>query len=108
MRHVIRKLGLKGINVLNVTVAKNSSFNNTKTDIVVSRGFGSLLGIIDKADLLLPKGGKILAFKGPGVDSEITKYSLDIKNKGFKIAERLDFTLPFVKHRRILILLENI
>ena len=73
MRHVIRKLGLVGIDAESVR-AEDLGFiekNRGKFDVVTSRAFTELTGFVEVALPYLRPSGRIIAVKGPSVAEEI-------------------------------------
>ncbi|MBI4949770.1 MAG: 16S rRNA (guanine(527)-N(7))-methyltransferase RsmG [Deltaproteobacteria bacterium] len=73
MRHVIRKLGLVGIDAESIR-AEDLGFiekNRGKFDVVTSRAFTELKGFVEVALPYLRPNGRIVAIKGPTVVEEI-------------------------------------
>lgn len=73
MRHIIRTLGLTGIEALACRVEDPSIINRYKGsfDCVTSRAFTELKNFLPLALPYLRTGGVILAMKGPGVTEEL-------------------------------------
>ena len=118
LKHVIRTLGLTGIDALQMRIQDMPDTKGFKAryDIVVSRAYTSLTKFVMQASPLLAPGGFLIAFKGPEVDEEITALAKTVNNQGTASAgsinlddlglEIVHYQLPFLNAQRSLVRLK--
>jgi 16S rRNA (guanine527-N7)-methyltransferase len=70
MRHIIRKLGLKDVTVINKRVEEVTDLS--AFDVAVTRAVFSLREFIEKGEKLVKKNGVLIISQGPGVWQEIS------------------------------------
>lgn len=106
MRHVIRKLGLPGIDAESIR-AEDAGFiekNRGRFDVVTSRAFTELKGFVEVALPYLSPNGRIIAIKGPSVADEIAP----IKNfPGITGIETHEVKIPFSKRATTIVVIKK-
>lgn len=103
MNMVIDKLELTGTTVFPHKVNEMMRFD---VESVITRAFESVPATLDRTINFLPKGGKILFLKGPGVDDELEEISGE-SHSSFKKSDDIDYTLPGTAHKRRLVVFEK-
>jgi 16S rRNA (guanine527-N7)-methyltransferase len=79
-----------------------------KADLVTCRALGRLNVVLELAVPLLKVGGKLIAYKGPKADAEITEAAKALKLLGAKVIECKEFSLPMTEEGRSLVVVEKI
>jgi 16S rRNA (guanine527-N7)-methyltransferase len=102
-KHVARLLGLKGFEALHSRVESLHSSHAGLFDVISSRAFSRLDMFVSMAAPLLKCGGKIIAMKGPEVQSEIDSAKSSLFALGFEISSIINYTLPMDKGNRCLV-----
>ena len=114
--HVIRILGLDRIEALHVRLEDLARKTQPPVfDVVVCRGVAALTRWVPAATVLLSDGGRILAYKGPQADTEITALApapggsteLRIAAGRLMRVSAHTYMLPFTGDRRTLVRLEG-
>jgi 16S rRNA (guanine527-N7)-methyltransferase len=101
LRHMIRLIGLKGINVLEQRVEKIGKEYEGFFDIIVSRATFSIAEFLNKACPYINKKGLLVISKGPKVDEELKK------DEGHSPVLRIHrLKLPFSDAERNLVVLQ--
>ena len=98
LRHVIRTLGLKDIEVLCGRLEKGSAKVDGKTlavPIITSRAFTNLGEFLLHAAAVNPTGGQVICMKGPRAGEEITAWRLAQPESPYRLQEIIELTLPF-------------
>lgn len=95
-RHVARVLALKDFEALHTRVEDLHATHAGRFDVITSRAFSSLEMFVALAAPLLKSGGRIIAMKGPHVDSEL-------RLLGFEISSVDTYSLPMNKGERTLV-----
>jgi len=101
-RHVARVLGLKDFEALHSRVENLHATHGGSFDLITSRAFSSLEMFVALASPLLKKGGRIIAMKGPRVDSEFVQAEEELRRLGFEISSVDAYSLPMNKGERTL------
>lgn len=105
MRHVIRALGLKGIEAMSGRVEDPSMIKRIPPfDIVISRAFTELKNFIPLALPYLKAGGKIVAVKGPAYKEELKEAGL----KGVIGPEVFEVAVPYEKRVNTLLVFTKV
>jgi 16S rRNA (guanine527-N7)-methyltransferase len=107
LREVIRRLGLKDIEVMNCRLeALLSKSPCPLFDAIVSRATFKMKDLLEGALPLLKTGGILAAMKGPSLETE--KAALDsLKTLNFRIVKDHSFTLPLTGDRRRIVLVDK-
>jgi len=107
-RHIIRILGLKGIEAIHGRVQDKEIFQRMEGgfDIVISRAFSDLQTFLTLSHPFLKKGGMALAMKGEVPDKEIQLLS-ETGRMRFKLQEIVSLILPFSSFKRSIILFKK-
>ncbi len=107
MRHIIRTLGLKGIEALHGRAEANELITRLSGsfDCVVSRAFAELAAFSALALPYLRPGGRLLAMKGPAVRDELKAIS---EISGFTRPEVFEVAIPFSKRVTSMVVLRKI
>ena len=114
LKHVIRTLGLEGINACQERV-ENLSENKERFDVVICRAFSSLDKFVESALPVLSENGIIIALKGKINHKEIESARLSVKKKrGDIIAseplyhiEFITYSLPYIDSERTLMIMRR-
>ncbi|MBZ0221121.1 MAG: 16S rRNA (guanine(527)-N(7))-methyltransferase RsmG [Candidatus Methylomirabilis sp.] len=111
MRHMIRTLGLKGIEAIH----GRAEANELKTrfagsfDCVISRAFAELAAFSALAFPYLKPGGMLLAMKGPAVQDELGAIiKMSWKISGFTRPEVFEAAVPFSNRITNLVVLRKL
>jgi 16S rRNA (guanine527-N7)-methyltransferase len=107
-RHAARLLGLEKFEALHARVESLHSTHAGFFDVVVSRAFSKLDMFVSLAAPLLKSGGRMIAMKGPEVQTEIESASDELHSLGFQISLVQDYLLPMNKGKRCLITISAI
>ena len=114
LKHIIRKISLKGIDAIEGRVENLSP--PTRFDIIVSRALSSLDILIQTGWPLLADEGMMIAYKGVDIEAEMkTARSVIIEDGSVKkSAEDLlsfrveNYTLPYLDLKRSLVLIRRL
>ena len=107
LKEAIRRLGLKGIAVLNCRLEELLKKDPKPSfDLIVSRATLKLPDLLAKGLPLLRQGGFLAAMKGPGLEEEAAALNF-IKTVSFRIVGNYPFTLPLTGDRRNILLVDN-
>ncbi|MDA8428339.1 MAG: 16S rRNA (guanine(527)-N(7))-methyltransferase RsmG [Geobacteraceae bacterium] len=102
-RHVARLLRLDRFEALHARVESLHSTHAGCFDVITSRAFSSLDAFVVLAAPLLKSGGRLIAMKGPEVQSEIDRTGKGLRALGFEICSVEHYTLPMNKGSRCLV-----
>ena len=106
LRHVIRTLGLKDIEVLCGRLQKNSGEVDGQilsAPLVTSRAFTDINEFLLHAAAVNPPGGRIICMKGPRAAEEIAAWRLAQPESPYRLQEIIELTLPFSSKIRNLV-----
>lgn len=98
LRHVIRTLGLKEIEVLCGRLEKTSAEVDGQilaAPIVTSRAFTNLGEFLLHAEAVNPPGGQVICMKGPRAAEEIEAWRAEQPESPYRLQEIIALTLPF-------------
>ena len=98
LRHVIRTLGLKDIEVLCGRLEKNSGEVDGRTlavPIITSRAFTNIGEFLLHTAAVNPTGGQVICMKGPRAEEEIATWRLAQPESPYRLQEIVELTLPF-------------
>jgi 16S rRNA (guanine527-N7)-methyltransferase len=104
-RHIIRRLGLKGIEAIHGRVQEKEILKGLEGqfDIVMSRAFSDLQTFLVLSFPLLRKGGIVLAMKGR-VDRKEMRLLPAMKEARYRLQKTVPFSLPFSSLKRSILL----
>jgi 16S rRNA (guanine527-N7)-methyltransferase len=104
-RHIIRILGLKGINGIHGRVQDKEILQTIgeRFDIVISRAFSDLQTFLAFSFPLLKKGGIVLAMKGEMDWKEIRLFP-KMEEARFRLQRTVSFFLPFSSLKRSILI----
>ncbi len=104
-RHVIRLLGLKGIEAIHGRVQDKKILQGMgeRFEMVISRSFADLLTFLSLSSPLLKKEGIVLAMKGE-LDSEETRLLSNVEGARYHLQKTVSFLLPFSSIKRSIFL----
>ncbi len=107
-RHIIRMLGLKGIEVIHGRVQDKEILQcmGERFDMVISRGFSDLRTLLILSFPFLKKGGILLAMKGE-VGSEEIRLLSKMEETRYRLQKAMPFFLPFSFLKRSIFLFEK-
>lgn len=98
LRHVIRTLGLKNIEVLCGRLEKDSAKVDGQTlsaPLITSRAFTDISEFLLHTAAVNPVGGKVICMKGPRAEEEISAWRSAQPESPYHLAEIVALTLPF-------------
>jgi len=102
-RHIARLLGLEGFEALHARVETLHTTYAGFFDVISSRAFSKLDTFVTLAAPMIKSGGRMIAMKGPDVQSEIEEAKGDLYSLGFEINSVQNYTLPMNKGSRCLV-----
>jgi 16S rRNA (guanine527-N7)-methyltransferase len=102
-RHVARMLGLEDFEALHARVETIQSNYAGFFDVISSRAFSRLDTFVALAAPMLKNGGRMIAMKGPDVQSELYETKGSLYTLGFEITSVQNYSLPLNKGGRSLI-----
>jgi len=107
-RHIIRELGLKGIEAIHGRFQDRTNLKGLegRFGIIVSRAFSDLRNLLILSFPFLKKGGWVIAMKGGGGDKEI-RLLTETKGIQFRLQKTISFVLPFSSFKRTILLFER-
>lgn len=98
LRHIIRTLGLKDIEVLCGRLEKGSTEVDSQilaVPLITSRAFTNLGEFLLHTDAVNPPGGRVICMKGPRAEEEIAAWRLAQPESPYRLQEIIELTLPF-------------
>jgi 16S rRNA (guanine527-N7)-methyltransferase len=107
-RHIIRTLGLKGIEAIHGRVQDRGIVQRFegRFDITLSRAFSDLRTLLLLSFPLLKKGGSVIAMK-----SEVENHELllpaETEGARYRLQKRISLVLPFSSFKRTILLFEK-
>ncbi|OGQ98666.1 MAG: 16S rRNA (guanine(527)-N(7))-methyltransferase RsmG [Deltaproteobacteria bacterium RIFOXYD12_FULL_55_16] len=107
LRHVIRTLNLKDIEVLCGRLEKNSAEvagTTLSVPIITSRAFTSIAEFLLHTAAVNPAGGQVICMKGPRAEEEIAAWRLTQPDSPYRLQEIVKLTLPFSGKARNLVI----
>jgi 16S rRNA (guanine527-N7)-methyltransferase len=107
-RHIIRILGLKGIEAIHGRVQDKEirQAMGDRFDMVISRAFSVLQTFLIFGFPLLKKGGIVLAMKG-GMDREEIRLLSNREEARYRLQKIIPLILPFSSFKRSILLFEK-
>ena len=107
-RHVIRMLGLKGMEAIHGRIQDKEILQRMagRFDAVISRAFSDLQTLLVLAFPFLKKGGVLLAMKGE-LDEEETGLLSKREETAYRLQETTSFVLPGSSFKRSILLFEK-
>jgi len=108
-RHIIRMLGLKGIEAIHGRVQDKEILKSMegRFDIVISRAFSDLQTLLILSFPFLKKGGGVLAMKGRTGSEEIQLLS-KTEEARYQMKKIVSFSLPQSSFKRSILLFEKV
>jgi 16S rRNA (guanine527-N7)-methyltransferase len=108
MREVIRRLGLQKTHAI---CGRAEDIGNGVVrgyfDFVVSRGVGKVEKLLRLGTPYLCKGGKLVLMRGKSGLGEWGQIKDQVAQR-FQLSESKEFSLPFVKHQRVILVVESV
>lgn len=107
-RHIIRTLGLKGIEAVHGRIQEREILQRMgdRFDRVISRAFADLEVFLRLSGPFLTEGGVAVAMKG-GLEEEIGQDLTGGEQVRYRLQETVAFTLPFTSLKRTLLFFEG-
>jgi 16S rRNA (guanine527-N7)-methyltransferase len=107
-RHIIRALGLKGVEAIHGRVQDREILQRMegRFDRVISRAFADLQIFLPLSSPFLKKGGVALAMKGD-LEGETNQDLAEGEKDRYRLQKTLAFTLPFSSLKRTILLFEK-
>ena len=107
-RHIIRMLGLKGIEAIHGRVQMKEILHSMggRFDLVISRAFTDLRNLLLLSFPFVKKGGIVLAMKGELDNKEIRLFS-EIEKTRYRLQKTIPLSLPFSDFKRTILLFEK-
>jgi 16S rRNA (guanine527-N7)-methyltransferase len=108
-RHIIRMIGLKGIEAVHGRVQDKGILQSLggRFDITLSRAFSDLRTLLILGFPFLKKGGQVIAMKGE-VDNKEIRLLTETERARYRLQKTVSLTLPFSSFKRTLLLFEKI
>jgi 16S rRNA (guanine527-N7)-methyltransferase len=108
-RHVIRTLGLKGVEAIHGRVQDKGILRDLggRFDIILSRAFSDLQTLLALSLPFLKKAGTVIAMKGE-IDDEEIKHLAGTEGIPYRLQKNVPLTLPFTSFKRTILLFEKI
>ncbi len=108
-RHVIRTLGLKGVESVHGRVQDKGILRDLegRFDIILSRAFANLQTLLVLSLPFLKETGTVIAMKGE-IDDEEIKHLAGIEGIPYRLQENVPLILPFTSLKRTILLFEKI
>ncbi|MFH1020842.1 MAG: 16S rRNA (guanine(527)-N(7))-methyltransferase RsmG [Pseudomonadota bacterium] len=110
LRHVIRTLGLKDIEVICGRLEKGSAEVDGKViavPLITSRAFTNLGEFLLHTAPVNPAGGRVICMKGPRAEEEIAAWRLAQPDSPYRLREIVELTLPFSGKIRNLVIFQK-
>ena len=104
LEKAVGELALEKVSIYPHMVSPHSSL---EANAVVTRALESIEETIDRADHLLPMGGRIILMKGPAVVDELAALSSGIRDR-YRLELDAPYVLPHTSYARRLVVLEKI
>lgn len=98
LRHMIRTLGLKNIEVLCGRLEKGSAQVDGQilaVPIITSRAFTNIGEFLLHATAVNPTGGQVICMKGPKAEQEIAAWRAEQPDSPYRLQKIVELTLPF-------------
>jgi 16S rRNA (guanine527-N7)-methyltransferase len=107
-RHIIRMLGLKGMEAIHGRVQDKEILHSMggRFDLVISRAFTDLQNLLLLSFPFVKKGGIVLAMKGELDNKEIRLFS-EIEKTRYQLQKTIPLSLPFSDFKRTILLFEK-
>jgi 16S rRNA (guanine527-N7)-methyltransferase len=107
-RHIIRRLGLNGIEAVHGRVQEREILRKMENrfDRVISRAFADLHVFLQVSNPFLKKGGAALAMKGD-LKKEENQSLTEEAEAGYRLQKTVTFALPFTCLKRTILLFEK-
>jgi 16S rRNA (guanine527-N7)-methyltransferase len=107
-RHIIRKLGLKGIEAIHSRVQEKAVLQSQegRFAIVISRAFSDLQTLLVLSVPLLKKGGIVVAMKGR-VNREEIRLLSEKEGTPYRLRKIIPLVLPYRSPKRSILLFEK-
>ncbi len=105
LRHIIRQLKLKGINVVQQRTENLDSCYKKKFDSIISRATFSIKEFLITACPYIRDGGNLILNKGPKITKELMELD-KFPNEKKCVKDILNIQLPYLKADRSLVVLE--
>ncbi len=108
-RHIIRKLGLKGIEAIHGRFQDRTILKclEGRFGIIISRALPDLRNLLVLSFPFLKKGGWVIAMKGRDGDKEI-RFLTETTGIQFRLQKTISFVLPFGSFKRTILLFEKV
>jgi len=107
-RHVARMLGFNGFEAIHARIESLHATHAGLFDVITSRAFSRLDLFVALAAPLLKSGGRIIAMKGPDVQSEVESAKAELDSLGFQISLVKNYSLPLNKGERTLVVISAV
>jgi 16S rRNA (guanine527-N7)-methyltransferase len=108
-RHIIRMLGLKGIEAIHGRVQDNGILQSLagRFDVTLSRAFSDLRTFLVLSLPFLKEGGIVIAMKGEADDRDIRLFN-ETEGTRYRLQKTVPLILPFTSFKRTILLFEKI
>jgi len=108
-RHIIRMLGLKGMEAIHGRVQDKGILQalGERFDITLSRAFSDLRTLLILSFPFLKEGGMVIAMKGE-VESDEIRLLTETEGTRYRLQKTVPLVLPFSSFKRTILLFEKI
>ena len=107
-RHIIRTLGLKGLETIHGRVQDKETCQNLggHFDVILSRAFSNLQTLLTLSAPFLRKGGMVIAMKGEVESGEI-RLLTETEEPRYQLQRTVSLILPFSTFKRTILLFKK-
>ena len=103
LRHIVRQLGLTGVEILAHRLEKTSK-GECRYPLITSRALSTIHEFLALVADWCPPGGTVICMKGPKAQDEITEWRAASPASPFVLRDRISLQLPYGNARRNLII----
>lgn len=109
-RHIVMKLGLEGVDILNerVEVVASMEAYRQKHDWAIARAVAPMPVLMEYMLPLVKVGGKVLAMKGETGPIEVQESDYAIRLMGGRLQQIIPVSLPTIEEERCLVVVEKV
>jgi len=107
LNHIIMVLGLKDIRVIQKRFEELQNDLGPSFDILVARALNNLKNLLRLGIPLLKGGGLMIVSKGPAFEKEIKEANKEMADRGVRLKDIINLTLPMSNLKRNLVVIER-
>jgi 16S rRNA (guanine527-N7)-methyltransferase len=107
LSHLVTKLGMAEVEVLERRVEDIEYSHREKFDIVCTRAYASLTVFLAAAAPLVRGGGRLCAWKGPRFEEELENSRPVMEKEGLELEKLYRYNLPFTERKGIIVVVRK-